>query len=289
MKKTKWMTTALVLLSAVLARGEESFRVSVRPDNGRPHARAIIFIPGLSSHGSVWDAVAAHYDDRYDCHVLTLAGFAGVPPVEAMSLETVRTDLAAYIRRRKLERPVIVGHSLGGVLALSLASAEPGLAGPLVVVDAVPFLPALWSPDATVDSMRGPAAAMRERLSGLSADAWRRFQQTNPVLKGMVTRAEDQARLVQWGIDSDPHTVAQATFELLTLDLREALARITSPALVVAATKGAPPGTAARYEGQYTRLPQHRLVEMDGARHFVMYDDPDRLIHEMDVFLDAPR
>ena len=52
---------------------------------------------------------------RYD--VVTVAGFVGVPRVPAPMLEKVRDGLAAYIRKNKLDHPVIVGHSLGGFLA----------------------------------------------------------------------------------------------------------------------------------------------------------------------------
>ena len=69
-----------------------SFTVRVS-GRGRP----IILIPGLSSSGETWKGVVAHLQDRYACHVLTLAGFAGEPPVEPPLLSRVREDLAAYI------------------------------------------------------------------------------------------------------------------------------------------------------------------------------------------------
>ena len=52
---------------------------------------------------------------------------------------SARLELAAYIRERHLSRPLVVGHSLGGTLALALASDHPDRLGPLVIVDALPF------------------------------------------------------------------------------------------------------------------------------------------------------
>src|SRR4051812_3944889 len=43
------------------------------------HGPPILFIPGLSSPGSVWDHAVAHLASNHECHVLTLAGFAGTP------------------------------------------------------------------------------------------------------------------------------------------------------------------------------------------------------------------
>ena len=86
----------------------------------------MILIPGLMSSGDTWKSTVARYQDRFRCHVLTLAGFAGVPPIKDPLLATVRRELVAYIRAQRLDRPVIVGHSLGGTLALAIAAEHPG-------------------------------------------------------------------------------------------------------------------------------------------------------------------
>src|SRR5678816_2523854 len=54
-----------------------SFKVQV-VGQGRP----MILIPGLMSSGDTWKSTVARYQDRFRCHVLTLAGFAGVPPIK---------------------------------------------------------------------------------------------------------------------------------------------------------------------------------------------------------------
>src|SRR5262245_53160887 len=96
----------------------------------------MILVPGLSCDGRVWDATVAHYRERYQVHVLTLAGFGGVrPAIGAPFLPRVRADLARYIRDRRLDHPVLVGHSLGGFLAFWLAATEPDLVGAVVAVD----------------------------------------------------------------------------------------------------------------------------------------------------------
>jgi N-formylmaleamate deformylase len=281
----KTLLGALLFVPAGLASGAETFQVQVTKAEAPRAAGAMILIPGLASHGAVWDGVVTRFKDRYDCHVLTLAGFAGVPAPAEMSLASVRAELAAYIRKEKLRRPVLVGHSLGGTLALWLASAEPGLVGPLVIVDSVPFLPALWAPNATVESSRAQAEGMRQRMAGLSGDAWRKFQVDNPMLLTMVSGDEDRARVAQWGVDSSPRAVGDAMAQLLVLDLRPELARVESKALVLAALKGAFPGALATYERQYAGLARKTMVPVESARHFIMYDDAGRLLSEMEAFL----
>jgi N-formylmaleamate deformylase len=83
--------------------------------SGRP----VIFIPGLACSGSVWDSTVGHLNGRVQSHVVTFAGFAGVPPVAQPSLTNVYAELVRYIVDNALESPVIIGHSLGGAMALT--------------------------------------------------------------------------------------------------------------------------------------------------------------------------
>lgn len=128
----------------------------------------MILIPGLLSSGDVWSGTVAHFKDRYECHVLTLAGFAGQPAVPPPFLQTVRDDVLRYIQEKKLDHPVIVGHSLGGFLAFWIAATAPDAVGPLVAVDGVPFLPALMDPSATL-ATAATAAGLVFSSSALSA------------------------------------------------------------------------------------------------------------------------
>src|ERR1035441_2564425 len=84
------MRLTLLSLSLTLACGlwaQDPFQVKVTG-----HGRPMILIPGLSSSGETWDTTVARYQDRFQCHVLTLAGFAGVPRISAPMLEIGRAS-----------------------------------------------------------------------------------------------------------------------------------------------------------------------------------------------------
>ena len=66
-----------------------SFSVEVTGPTG---ARPIIFIPGLGCPGAVFAPTVAHLGDAYQAHVLTLAGFAGLPPIKQPLSAMVRTQ-----------------------------------------------------------------------------------------------------------------------------------------------------------------------------------------------------
>jgi N-formylmaleamate deformylase len=267
------------LLAALLAGA--SFTVQV---HGK--GPAMILIPGLSSSGEVWDGAVLRYQDRYQLHVLTLAGFAGQPAVDPPLLARAREELARYIRDHNLEKPVLVGHSLGAFLAISLAEKEPDLVGKIVAVDGVPFLPALFDPAATAESARPMATTMRKNLEALSPEQF--AAQTRMSVAGMVTAPQDVDRVARWGAHSSPAAVAAAMEELMSTDLRPSLSRLRAPVLVIVAGAGSPlagQDLLARYQSQFAAAPHKRLVMASKARHFVMLDDADYLFARMDEFL----
>ena len=210
-------TSLALLLGLLLApasatpAAERAFEVRV-VGSGRP----AILIPGLTCSGDVWLPTAEHFAAVYESHILTLAGFAGVPPVEGPFLSTVRDDLARYIRDAGLEQPIVIGHSIGGFLALWLAASEPDLVGPVVSVDGVPFLPALRDPRATERSTRRSARKARSSARDLTPIRFR--IQNRMMLLTMISDPAHATAVAEKSTLSDPPTVAEAVYELMTTD-----------------------------------------------------------------------
>src|SRR5262249_12529987 len=122
-----------LVLAARVAVGAPAFTVEVT-GKGRP----VILIPGLGCPASVWKTTAEHLAPSYEVHVLSLAGFAGQPAIDRAIPGAVKDDLIKYIQEHKLEKPVIIGHSMGGFVAFWLAEAAPALVGPVISVDSGP-------------------------------------------------------------------------------------------------------------------------------------------------------
>ena len=251
------------------------------------HGPPVILIPGLASSGDVWKSTVAHLANSYTCHVLTLAGFAGQPRVPAPMLATIRDGIAAYIADEHLDHPVIVGHSLGGFLALDLAVHAPADVGRLVIVDSLPFLAAAFVPDATEASAKQFATAMRAQMALAKPDVYR--QRLRDSLATMITAPANQQLALGWGLASDPTAVGDAMAELMEHDLRDAIGAVRVPALVIETWQGRPGADRAQVEGvyraQYAKLAGVELAMAETARHFVMLDDPAFLFARMDAFL----
>src|ERR1051326_5929376 len=189
--------------------GRKSFAVKVIG-----HGKPMLLIPGLTCGGDVWDSTVEHFKDRYECHVLTLAGFAGQPAIGAPMLETVRKNSVTYIREKKLAAPIVVGHSLGAFLAYWIAATEPDLVGPVVAVDGGTFLPALMDPNATLETAKAGASAMRELLAGQTPE---QFASGNKMfLATMITDPKNLELIAPTCAKSDPKAVGLAMYELMT-------------------------------------------------------------------------
>jgi pimeloyl-ACP methyl ester carboxylesterase len=246
-------------LSAVisLAAPTPSFQVQV---TGR--GPAMILIPGLSSSGDTWTSTVEHYRGRYTCHVVTLAGFAGVPPIVEPLLASARRDLAEYIRQERLDHPTIVGHSLGGTLALGLAAEHPDLVGPLVIVDTLPFLAGAQMQAKNLEDARASIAAMHAYMSNMTRQQYDDSVKAGAATSAMVTSPRDLETLKGWGLVSDPRTVAEAMRDLMSLDLRDDVARIQSPALVLGTWVGWSE-QAAKYKIDVPRAPEWFFQQLD--------------------------
>ena len=248
----------------------------------------MILIPGLSSSGAVWDSTVAHYAEHYQCYVINLAGFAGVAPIEGPLLQQAEDALSKYIGTQHLDHPVIVGHSLGGFLALKFAIDHGDQVGRLVIVDSLPALGATRNPDATPEQLRAVAGQVRDNMQ--KVDAAGLEESVRQTVQTMATKDTDVDRIVGWGKASDRHTVIEAMYDLMSSDLRPQLGRIKAPTMVLGtwiAYKAYAPRSAieATYQQQYAGLANVKLEMADNARHFIMYDDPQWMFKEMDTFL----
>jgi len=252
--------------------------------SGRP----VIFIPGLGCDGTIWNETVAHLGGKVQAHVLTLAGFGGNPPIAAPLLPTVHDELVRYIAANKLERPILVGHSLGGFLTYWTAETAPDVIGGAVVLDGVPYLPALRDPSITPDKVKDDAQGFAGRLGSMTPEAFA------PAIRGflgqMLSKPEDKEHVGAIAQKSDPKTTGDAIAFMFLTDLRPDLGKIAAPVLVLAAdTDGlvARPELEKAWHAQVDPIPRHELVIVEHSKHFIMLDQPAVLDAALDKFLAA--
>jgi N-formylmaleamate deformylase len=242
----------------------KSFTVDVHGE-GRP----IILIPGLGCPGNVWDDTVAHLAG-YQTHVLTLAGFAGQPRIHKPLSATVRRELVRYIRSRRLHAPIVVGHSLGGFIAYWLAASEPELVGGVIVVDAGPAL---------TDTDPETAKQLRELWTQAEDNEF--TQQVHDAFIGMGADSKRMLKLIEDVQRSDRQAMGDAIYELETTDLRDKVAAIQAPVLLVLADGG----LQQTYRQEVATIPHIDIEVVPHTHHFVMFDDSKAFFGLVDGFL----
>ena len=283
------MTLSLLFCKSIFAQKiipNPSFSV-IRTGTGRP----MILIPGLFCSGKVWDETVAHFKGQYECFEITLPGFAGQPPIQSDSiLKTIVNQLADFIKMNKLKNPVIVGHSLGGYVALDLASSYPQLVGDLVIVSSAPFLPAMsMSADIPVDSSRKIGLQIKNGMKDLTAEQIGQYQKFT--LPMMIHDSAKISLVAGMAVKSDPLTQGEVMYELFSIDLRPEMKNVISPVLVLGdwisyKKYGATHESVLKNYTDQFRLAKNLTISInDSSNHFIMYDEPQWVYQQMEDFL----
>lgn len=260
-------------------------------DTGTAGKPDVVLIPGLSSSRSVWDAEAKLLAPNYRLHLVQVNGFAGQPAgpnATGAMLPAIAEELHTYIFRSKMH-PAVIGHSLGGLLALMLADKYPADVRKLVIVDSLPFYALTLSPDATVESIKPQVEGMRQQMAGLPDDQYTAMQ---PMMAAaLVKNPEGQKAVAASSAQSDRAVVLNAMLEDMQTDVRPDLAGIKTPALMLypfeaGQRQGTDPAkTDALYTTAFKSMPNVKLQRIDDSRHFIMYDQPAAFDAALEAFL----
>ncbi|RDE05785.1 alpha/beta fold hydrolase [Sphingomonas aracearum] len=257
------------------------------------HGTPVILIPGLASPRAAWDGVAPALARGHSVLLVQVNGFAGDDPRGNLSgglLDGIVADLHAMIAARKLDRPAIVGHSMGGLVGLMLAARHPADMGRLMMVDSLPFFAATLVPPGTpiTAAMVEPRAAqMRDAVAGSYGKPADRGAAAAQVAS-MTLNPDHRARLTEWAMRADPRVTARALYEDLVTDMRPELPKVRTPVTVVYAWNEAYPrkdAADAFFRGQFTGMANATFVGVGPAAHFVMLDQPAAFNAALDRFL----
>lgn len=250
----------------------------------------LILIPGLASTAEVWRGTATRLERRYRLHLLSVRGFGDLEAQDNGNgplLTPVANDIRRYIAEQRLNRPAIIGHSMGGQIGVRVAADARGAVGRLMTVDSSPFFPALISPQATTADVEPLAQVAYQALQFLGDEVLLARGREMGVELGGASDALFGSIGWQGG---DRRVLAQALYEVMTVDLRPRLADLRVP--VTVAYGWSPDEASARsrtdalFRAAYARLATPATFErIEGAEHMVMIDQPTRFLAAVDRFL----
>ena len=274
MKTIKFLLFGLLILTSFLITAQDkTFEVEVTGE-GEP----ILLFPGFTCTGDVWEATVAELSKDYECHVFTFAGFGDVPAIEKPWLPKIKDGVVNYISEKQLENAVLIGHSLGGALALWMA-ADVNSYKELIIVDALPSTGALMMPNFKSEDMVYDSPYNKQLLAMHDTDFEAMVQQ---MANSMTKEQSNQERIKDWMIQADRETYVYGYTDLLKLDLREDLAKINTPVTILSATE--PYGlemAKSTYGQQYNALEEYTIEFANGSSHFIMYDQPQWFIENL--------
>lgn len=269
------------------ASGFRSDRITITTFGSGPD---VVLIPGLSSSASqVWSGtVAAVPGYRY--HLVQVAGFAGFPAAgnagDGHVVQPIAEEIARYIQEARLNRPAVIGMSMGGTLGMLVATRHPGTVGKLMVVDMVPFLGTFFG--AADSASVHPAAERRRESMRSESDEARRRTLTAQVAE-MVRTDSLRAAVTAYGVASDPEVSARAMYDVMLLDLRREMAGVDVPVTVLYVQSPLIPHTAEEadsvYRVSFAHTPRVTLKRIPDAYHFIMLDQPRVFADEVRAFL----
>jgi len=209
-----------------------------------------------------------------------MPGYGGSAPLELVSVDSLTAALAGFLRELELDRPVLIGHSLGGMLVQRLLSVQPDAARAVVLAQTSASFgskdPA-WAEGFIRDRL-GPLDAghgMADLAEGIVAEQ----AGESPDPDGMALARECFAR-------TPDSTYRDTVLALPGFDLRDALPRIRAPTLVLAGSldRNAPPAGVRRMAD---RIPGAQYVELSGAGHLAHLEQPAAFNAAVRTFLNA--
>lgn len=192
--------------------------------------QTIIFIPGFACSGEVWNETKEKFEKDYTCYTLTMAGFAGTKPQPNVTFKNWEASIADYIKINKIEKPIIIGHSMGGGLALAVASDYPDLIRKIVVVDALPSLSALMNPTFKSNE-NNDCSEIINQMTALTDEQFNQMQKIS--IPRLLEDTTMQQKVVIWSVKSDRKTFAEMFFDFSNTDLREKISSIKCPTLIL--------------------------------------------------------
>lgn len=246
----------------------------------------LVVLHGLLGSSRNWQSAARALAEGFDVYALDLRNHGDSPHDEAMNLTAMVADVEHWISARFSVPVWLVGHSLGGKVAMRYAAAFPERVRALVVVDIAPrsyppqyrpFLETMAQLPVDTYNSRAEAEAALEK-AGVKPWATRKFLLTNLV-------RDQQSECFRWQCNVE---ALRANIDNLSAAALSPGERYTGPTLVV---RGESSNFVTDYDAELLahHFPNYELVTIPQAGHNVHTDRRDRFLQALANFRQRSR
>ena len=264
------------------------------PAPGKP---VMVMAHGATDYGLNWTTLTKELQADYDIYMVDARGHGYTdPPTAETKGDTGVEDLVGFVRAMKLEKPVLMGHSMGAGTVMRIGATYPDLPRAVIMLD-----PGLGAPGAGrgAGAARGGAAGRgaAPQAPGLAmgGTAEALVAQNNRSYEDLVAQCRQQTP--KWDLlDCQYWAVSKRIYHGSYtsgggrgpgggggMSTSETLGKITAPALILKAD--APPETRMANEEAAKVLKNGKLVHIDGAGHNLHHDERQRTVEVMRSYL----
>lgn len=258
----------------------------------------MILMPGLLCDWTVYDAFMTRNADKYTMYAVTLPGFgeSDPPPLAKGTLtsQTVWLDNAQaatlkLIADKKLDKPVFVGHSMGGFIAARLAARHGDTFRSLVAIDGYPAFPLSLDIALSLEQRQSRVEdAFKKSFDALTEQAWSAQMKAN--ISAWITNPQRAKQIGEMTGKVPKSTGTRYMLELLASDVTPEFALSKAPFLFVGAISD---GTSAadsekviaNVHREFAPCKTATAVVYRNTRHFVMDDAPELLDQAIAAFI----
>ena len=225
----------------------------------------LVMLHGLAANGACWTPLARALDDRYDVVMPDARGHGNSSaPLHGYRYEDHAGDVLALVEHLELERPVLLGHSMGGMTAAVAATRANAGIGGVILVD-----PTFITPHRQRDVRDSDVVELHRRTLGrnaqaVSGDIRARHPHRSAEIAHLLAEARLQTRLSAFDVLTPPNP-----------DYTEIVTSLQVPVVLVIADAGVVSLDTAR-ELQ-TLNPRLRIEQIQNAGHGIPFDRPEQL------------
>lgn len=245
---------------------------------GNPALPPLVFLHGIGGAARAWRGQLDFFANRHRAIAWDMPGYGGSAPLPTVSIASLADALQDFLQQVGATRPILVGHSIGGMIVQQLLAKEPGIAGAIVLAQTSP---AFGKPDGDwqksfLEARLGPLDR-GETMVSLAPTLVKELVGDDPDESGM--------RLARDCMACVPEVTYRATMlALMGFDQRHALKNIAVPTLVLSGSKdrNAPAPMMAKMASY---IPNAEYVELEGAGHLVNLERPGEFNAALDHFL----
>jgi len=245
---------------------------------GDPSLPPLVFLHGIGGAARAWRGQLEFFRDRYRAIAWDMPGYGGSAALPTVSIAALADALQDFLEQVGATKPILVGHSIGGMIVQQLLAKNPRIAAAVVLAQTSP---AFGKPDG--DWQKSFLAARLgpldrgETLVSLAPTLVKELVGDDPDVTGMELARDCMA--------SVPEATYRATMlALMGFDLRNALKNIAVPTLVLSGSRdnNAPAPMMAKMA---TYIPSATYVELEGAGHLVNLERPEAFNAALNGFL----